>query len=286
MKVFISWSGKTSNAVAVLLKEWLPLVIQSVDPYVSSEDIQKGSRWATEIAGELDRSGFGILCVTAANVSAPWLNFEAGALSKAIDRSRVVPFLFRLNRSDMPDGPLLQFQSVLANEDDVKKMVMSLNQFSSEQALDDARLGATFDAWWPQLQSSLEGIPVAEGDELETTRGVEDLLADVLDSVRRQERLLSDPWRLLPPAYVESVFSGRALESVNKSLFELKAATGMLSAALRATDASDEVRHAARAVVKASVEASSRLQLAALDERTSKRVAEAGGIEHLTSEDV
>lgn len=114
MKVFISWSGKTSNAVAVLLKDWLPLVIQSVDPYVSSEDIQSGSRWAAEVASELDQSAIGILCVTAANIDAPWLNFEAGALSKSIDRSRVVPFLFRMNRSDMPDGPLVQFQSVLA----------------------------------------------------------------------------------------------------------------------------------------------------------------------------
>lgn len=164
-------------------------------------------------------------------------------------------------------------------------MVTSLNQLSSERALDQARLDATFDAWWPQLQSSLDQIPVGEDTAVDSSRGVEDLLADVLDSVRRQERLLSEPWRLMPPAYVESVFSGRPLEAVNRSLFELKAATGMLSAALRETDAPDEVRHAAQAVVNASTEASNRLQFAALDDRTSKAVAEAGGIENLTSED-
>jgi TIR domain len=284
VKVFISWSGRTSNAVAVLLKDWLPLVIQSVVPYVSSEDIQSGSRWAAEVASELDQSAIGILCVTPGNIAAPWLNFEAGALSKSINRSRVMPFLFRMDRSDMPDGPLVQFQSVLATEDDVRRMVTSLNQLSSEQPLDEARLGATFDAWWPQLQSSLDQIPIGEETAVDTSRGVDDVLADVLDSVRRQERLLSEPWRLLPPAYVESVLSGRPLEAVNKSLFELKAATGMLSAALQETDAPDEVRHAAQAVVKASTEASNRLQLAALDEQTSKAVFEAGGIENLASE--
>ena len=42
MRVFVSWSGDVSHRVAIAFKEWLPLVIQSIDPYVSSEDNRKG----------------------------------------------------------------------------------------------------------------------------------------------------------------------------------------------------------------------------------------------------
>lgn len=41
MKVFISWSGNKSHKVAMIFREWLPSVIQSLEPYVSSEDIDK-----------------------------------------------------------------------------------------------------------------------------------------------------------------------------------------------------------------------------------------------------
>ena len=91
MKVFISWSGETSFEVAKILKEWIPCIIQDVEPYFSSEDIDKGARWSTDIAKELEEASFGILCVTRDNLQSQWLNFEAGALSKAIDKAKVCP---------------------------------------------------------------------------------------------------------------------------------------------------------------------------------------------------
>ncbi|MFF2501131.1 hypothetical protein [Peribacillus sp. NPDC058075] len=64
MKVFLSWSGEYSKNIALILKEWLPLVIQTLEPYVSSEDIRKGSRWSASIGQELEVSNYGILCLT------------------------------------------------------------------------------------------------------------------------------------------------------------------------------------------------------------------------------
>lgn len=101
MKVFVSWSGDKSHKAAVVFRDWLPSVIQSITPYVSSEDIDKGARWSVDIASELEDSTFGLLCVTEENLNAPWLSFEAGALSKAMDKSFVTPFLLDIKRADV-----------------------------------------------------------------------------------------------------------------------------------------------------------------------------------------
>ncbi len=39
MKVFISWSGDLSLALAGILRQWLPSVIQAAEPYFTPEDI-------------------------------------------------------------------------------------------------------------------------------------------------------------------------------------------------------------------------------------------------------
>ena len=139
MKIFISWSGSLSQQVAKILHEWLPSVLQTVKPYMSSEDIDKGSRWSIELARELESSSYGIICVTPDNISAPWLNFEAGALSKAFDASRVSPFLYKVRTSELT-GPLTQFQATSYERDEVLRLVGGLNELCGEGALDTYRL--------------------------------------------------------------------------------------------------------------------------------------------------
>lgn len=134
MKVFLSWSGPRSHKVAIIFREWLPSVIQEIVPYVSSEDIDKGARWSTDIANELSDSTFGILCVTRENINEPWLTFEAGALSKSMENAYVSPFLFDIKQSEI-DGPILQFQSTTFEKDDLKKLVTTLNKACDQDRL-------------------------------------------------------------------------------------------------------------------------------------------------------
>jgi len=127
MKVFISWSGDTSKALAEALRGWLPSVIQAIKPYFSPDDITKGSRWSTEIAKELEECKIGLICLTADNLEAPWIMFETGALSKSISAARVCPLLFGVEPSDVK-GPLVQFQAAPFAKDEMKKAVRMMNQ--------------------------------------------------------------------------------------------------------------------------------------------------------------
>src|SRR5215470_277883 len=94
MRVFISWSGSRSRALAEVMRGWFPSVLQAVRPYFSPDDVAKGSRWSSEIAKEQEASRVGVLVITPENQEAPWLLFEAGALAKNLERSKVCPVLF------------------------------------------------------------------------------------------------------------------------------------------------------------------------------------------------
>lgn len=198
MKVFISWSGSTSLKVAQVFREWLPSVIQSIEPYVSSEDIDKGARWSTDIAKELEDSTFGILCVTKDNLEAPWLSFEAGALSKTMEKSFVTPFLFDIKRSEV-QGPILQFQSTIFEKEDIKKMVKTLNKACGDASIADARLDKSFDVWYPTLEGSLNQIKTDILSAPDGEHDVDDIsltstiLEEILELSRDNQKLLRNP---------------------------------------------------------------------------------------------
>lgn len=210
MKVFISWSGKKSHKVALVFHEWLPLIIESIVPYVSSEDINKGARWSTGIATELEESNYGILCVTKESIDAPWLSFEAGALSKTIDKSHVSPFLFDIKRSEINNNPILQFQSTIFKKEDLKKLVQSLNNARSDTAMSDNRLNTVFEKFYPDLADKLNELKELPNTDLKQDKTKESLysskiLEEILELTRTNQKILRSPEILLPSKYLDTV---------------------------------------------------------------------------------
>lgn len=196
MRVFISWSGDRSRKAAVALRGWLPQVLNAVDPYVSSEDIDKGQRWATELATELEASDFGIIVLTADNIDAPWVNFEAGALSKRLEGARVATFLLGLKPSDIGPGPLTQFQATQFEQADVQKLVLALNaQLPENDRRHEDQLKEAFDVWWTHLKTKLDEVLVSalgrNPESPPSRRTSEAILEELLDLVRTQHQLLA-----------------------------------------------------------------------------------------------
>ena len=166
MKVFVSWSGETSHRVARAFADWIPDVIQRAAPFISS-GIPKGTRWSGEVAKGLQDTSFGIICVTKDNLAAPWLLFEAGAISREIATSRLVPLLIDVSKGKLSGNPLSQFQMCDFTKIEVFSLVKSLNESSAEERIEEDRLQRSFDAFWPRLEESISDLllnPVA-GDE-------------------------------------------------------------------------------------------------------------------------
>lgn len=197
MKVFISWSGERSKKVAQIFRDWLPTVIQAIEPFVSSEDIEKGSRWNTDIAQELKESRFGLICVTKENLKAPWLNFEAGALSKTIDNTYVAPILLDLKPSELKGSPISQFQATSFSKDDMKRLIETLN-VAAGNCLAPARLDKAFELCYPDLEkdiAELKKLSVTDDEESTTEANPHidtSILEELLETARNTQRLLGN----------------------------------------------------------------------------------------------
>ena len=185
MKVFLSWSGSRSEAVARALRSWLPDVLQAVEPWLSSSDIQAGARWASELELQLQESGVGIICLTPENLTAPWVLFEAGALSKSLGSAYVCPYLYGFSPSEL-HGPLVQFQATPATRDGTKSLVLTLNRVLGENAVQEQRLERSFDRWWPELERAFHAISGAPPQKSEAIGAEGDVLAQLVKEIGKR----------------------------------------------------------------------------------------------------
>jgi hypothetical protein len=183
MKVFLSWSGLLSQRVASALKEYLPLMIQDLNVFMSKHDIESGSRWSKELARELADSSFGVLCLTPDNLESPWLLFEAGALTKHVD-GRACGLLIGSLKPTEVSGPLAQFQHRSFSKDELHALLKDLNSMLPN-SLAESQLRSIFEKWWSDIDNAYNAaIADAGGESPRAPRDQRDLLEEVLTRIR------------------------------------------------------------------------------------------------------
>ncbi|EMA2554455.1 TPA: toll/interleukin-1 receptor domain-containing protein [Klebsiella pneumoniae] len=192
MKVFISWSGQRSKAVAELFNDWLKCVIQASQPWISTRDIDRGAIWFSEINDKLKDVSVGIVCLTQENKDKPWILFETGALAKGLTTNRVCTFLIDLTPSDLQD-PLAQFNHTTPNNSSVWELTRTINACLSDKALDERILKQVFDTYWAQFESKFnKALADNEPGEIVPPRTDQDILSEILSNTRALTHKIRD----------------------------------------------------------------------------------------------
>src|SRR5262245_18565751 len=94
---------------------------------MSREDIEAGARWNDELSKNLQEMNFGLICLTPENQNSHWILFEAGVLAKALDKSRVCPYLIGLEPAQITSRPLAQFQAKRSNKEETFELICAIN---------------------------------------------------------------------------------------------------------------------------------------------------------------
>ncbi len=186
LEIFVSWSKPASHEAAEAFKDWLPEALPGVKPWVSSEDVTKGTPWFAAISGQLARSGACLLCITPENVGSPWLFYEAGAIALALRDARICPYLIGVGKSDLAGTPLGQYQMTVFDKDDTWRLVRDLNG-RLDAPHDAGLLRRAFGTSWPGLERKLGRVlsqvvpsaPPADPDESDLSDEAKHLLVEV-----------------------------------------------------------------------------------------------------------
>ena len=212
MKVFISWSGDRSKAVAFELQQWLQEVIQAAEPWMST-DIAKGRKWLDELNAQLSTSRVAILCLTRSALSSPWMHYEAGAIAKTED-ALVCNLLIDID-AEKVTYPLAQFQATRTTKEDMRRLLHSINQAvgrSGDRMLTENLLDRIFERSWDRFSESISAILEAP-DSLEIeANSTDELELDPMDEFIGVTLLSrsDSPWSLeeLVPAVVRKLSPG------------------------------------------------------------------------------
>lgn len=152
MKVYIGWSGETSEKIASILDSCLPILNPHIETFVSV-DMERGSALRNAFS-EIISCDCALFCVTKENVNSSWLRYQAGAFSG--QEKSVIPVFF--DTSIRLLDPLSQFPSLTLKKDDMRKLAYALNTYCGDDAVSPEALDATFEGVYPTIERMLKDI--------------------------------------------------------------------------------------------------------------------------------
>lgn len=158
---------------------------------MSEEDISVGTNWSERIKHELGNTSVGIICVTPENQDAKWINFEMGALSKAVDgdNTRVIPMLIGFDDKGQLGQPASSFNMTLLDNQGLHSIAKSLNEvINQEFRREHGALTSVVEVWWNQLSTSFTDAMLIPPDAVTAVQDEPAMIREILETVRDMQR--------------------------------------------------------------------------------------------------
>ena len=193
MNIFLSWSGNTSRICASIVKEMLEDCFgESINIFMSSEDIILGTNGITAIYNSLSSSEICIAFITPMNINAPWISFEAGVIaaksSEFVSKghSIVIPlFLGKIDLNKFSKHPLNNFQYCDFSIDALERICETiLNRIDCRDRIKFMkRINKKINQYYERISFKIACIP---GDGILEPQGLAELLSNKIESVYAQ----------------------------------------------------------------------------------------------------
>lgn len=182
-----------------------------------SSDVKAGAAWREEIVSHLQDAVIGIICVSKTNKNAPWLLFEAGALSRTA--RNIYLYAIDLDFPEIASGPLSHFKMLSADEKGTSELMQSINGLLGERALPEAKLRQRFAESWPAVLHALPGPPSGDDDQFQVQE-LAVVLADVVGSTKLslEAQAIGIQQFFARAKELENVFKGRSIKYLGDSL--------------------------------------------------------------------
>jgi TIR domain len=182
VKVFISWSGNRSEAVAKALKSLIEGVLPDAEGWLSYMSLMPGALWTPELLSQIAESSYGVLCLTSENAASPWILFEAGGLTASLQGRYVCPYLLDVSPRRL-EKPLSLLNAATANNESTYALLKAINsQRKDQKPMQDRWLRSVFDNNWAMFNEELGRARQMTPDMVP----LQELKADAVEGIARK----------------------------------------------------------------------------------------------------
>ena len=161
-QIFLSWCSEDySKVLAEIIKDWLKVVFREShvpEAFHAKHNLSVGEEARKELATQLRKTNFIILCYTPLNLKSEWMLFEAGAIFGQCRKDACIcPVLF--SNVEFKDLPKV-FNGITAakfDKEDMEKLVFKINK-NYKNAVPDHYLKERFSNSWEDFSKKVSSV--------------------------------------------------------------------------------------------------------------------------------